>query len=138
MSAHIQSIFKHEQQLATVSSIDSFGRIKAVVMNDIEQPIIAQGAHVSTAEIGANVLLVHTAHGFIVTTLLAQPEQAPAAQINNAQGHIVIEAQQSVSLQTAKGSIEVFADGTIVLEGQDITANSEQDLTLAGWPIRLN
>lgn len=138
MSAHIQSIFKNDQHLATVSCVDSLGRIKAVEMNDIEQPVIAQGAHVSAAEVGANVLLVHTAHGFIVTALLAQPEQAPAAQINNAQGHIVIEAQQSVSLQTAKGSIEVFADGTIVLEGQDITANSEQDLTLAGWPIRLN
>ncbi|MDQ9090414.1 hypothetical protein RC083_02265 [Pseudoalteromonas haloplanktis] len=138
MSAHIQSIFKHDQHLATVSGIDSFGRIKAVVINDIEYSIVAQGAHVSTAEIGANVLLAHTGQGFIVTALLAQPDQAPAAQINNAQGHIVIAAQQSVSLQTAKGSIEVFADGTIVLEGQDITANSEQDLTLAGWPIRLN
>ncbi|TGE83978.1 hypothetical protein C7Y70_08335 [Pseudoalteromonas sp. KS88] len=138
MSAQIQSIFKNDQHLATVSRIDSFGRIKAVVINDAEHPIIAQGAHVSSAEIGANVLLMHTVQGFIVTALLAQPEQAPAAQINNAQGHIVISAKQSVSLQTAKGSIEVFADGTIVLEGQDITANSEQDLTLAGWPIRLN
>ena len=138
MSAQIQSIFKHDQHLATVSCIDGFGRIKAIVINDIEHPIIAQCAHVSKAEVGANVLLCHTAQGFIVTALLAHPDQAPAAQINNVQGHIVIEAQQSISLQTAKGSIEVFADGSIVLEGHDITANSEQDLILAGWPIRLN
>ncbi|NMR26339.1 hypothetical protein HH219_12480 [Pseudoalteromonas sp. NEC-BIFX-2020_015] len=138
MSAHIQSIFNHHQHVASVSRVDSFGRVKTVLMNDIEHPVIAQGAHVSCASVGADVLLVHTAQGFIVTALLAEAEQAPAAQINNAQGHIVIEAQQSVSLQTAKGSVEVFADGTIVLDGQNITANSEQDLTLAGWPIRLN
>ncbi|MBB1335265.1 MULTISPECIES: hypothetical protein [unclassified Pseudoalteromonas] len=138
MSAQIQSIFNHDQHLACVSRVDSFGRVKAVLINNVEHQVIAQGAHVSIAEVGANVLLVHSAQGFIVTALLAQADQVPAAQINNSQGHIVIEAQQSISLQTAKGSVEVYADGTIVLEGQDITANSEQDLTLAGWPIRLN
>ena len=138
MNAKVKSIFNHDQQLAPVSKVDEFGRVKGVTVNNDEQSVVAQAAHITPCQVGDTVLLTHTGQGFIVTGLLANEDQAPAAFIQNSQGHIVIEAQQSISLQTAKGTIEVFADGTIVLEGRDITANSEQDLTLAGWPIRLN
>ena len=138
MNAKVKSIFNHDQQLAPVSKVDEFGRVKGVTVNNDEQSVVAQAAHITPCQVGDTVLLTHTPQGFIVTGLLANEDQAPAALIKNSQGHITIEAQQSISLQTAKGTIEVFADGTIVLEGRDITANSEQDLTLAGWPIRLN
>ncbi|MBB1403308.1 hypothetical protein [Pseudoalteromonas sp. SG45-1] len=138
MNAKVKSIFNHDQQLAPVSKVDEFGRVKSVTINNDEHSVVAQAAHITPCQVGDTVLLTHTAQGFIATGLLASEGQVPAALIKNSQGHITIEAQQSISLQTAKGTIEVFADGTIVLEGRDITANSEQDLTLAGWPIRLN
>ena len=138
MTAKVKSIFNHDQQLAPVSKVDEFGRVKGVTINNNEHSVVAQAAHITPCKVNDTVMLSHTAQGFVVTGLIANEQQAPAALIKNSQGHITIEAQQSISLQTAKGTIEIFADGTIVLEGKDITANSEQDLTLAGWPIRLN
>ena len=35
MSAQIQSIFNHDQHLACVSRVDSFGRVKAVLINNV-------------------------------------------------------------------------------------------------------
>lgn len=138
MSAQVKSIFNDQQILALVNCVDRLGKVKAVLINNVAHEIIAQAAHITPCKTNDTVLLTHTSQGFVVTAVLASEDQAPAALIKNSEGHITIEAQQSITLQTAKGLIEIFADGTIVLEGQDISANSEQDLTLAGWPIRLN
>ncbi|WP_199611915.1 hypothetical protein [Flocculibacter collagenilyticus] len=127
-------------EMAEVVSIDQKGRILAVRWLELYEIIgvVAQAKHISKAEVGDHVLVQNTKQGVIVTCLLATQSEPPAANIKDNDGHIQITAAKSVTISTKKGSIEVNQDGQIYLDAKLITADSENDLTLSGWPVRLN
>ncbi len=127
-------------KFAVVATVNDLGMITHVCWPDSDTliPVYSQANSISPCQPGDEVLLQHTMAGYVVIAVLAKPEQVPAADIRDNNGHIVLKAEQRITLKTAKGSIEVAADGRISLEGQEINAQSETDFNLAGWPIRLN
>ncbi|KAF7769665.1 hypothetical protein PCIT_a2538 [Pseudoalteromonas citrea] len=131
---------QHAHIVARVDQHDELGKVRTVICEQFTSSltICAQLDSVSRCESGERVLIQHTDIGWLVVGKLLNPAHAPAAYIQDRNGHVMLQAQQSISLCTDKGSVEVFADGTLVLEGTQINALSEQDFTLAGWPIRLN
>jgi len=129
-----------QPELATVHSVDPLGRIESVVLiaRDTNQPVIAQAKHITCATENDSVLVQHTLQGLIVIALLASKDDAPAAYLSDRNGHVNVSGAKSVTLSTAKGTIEVHENGKIILDATELTACSERDFTIAGWPIRLN
>ncbi len=146
MTASVTSIATHNHQqpaqpeLASVASVDAQGRVEQVTLltTDNVQEISGQAKHISFAAIGDTVLVQNTAQGLIIIAQLAKPSDSPSAHISDNNGHVNVKGAKSVTLSTRKGSIEVFDDGTIVLDATELNATSERDLSIAGWPIRLN
>ncbi|REL26647.1 hypothetical protein DXX93_08685 [Thalassotalea euphylliae] len=145
MSASISLLSNSETttnlpEIASVHSTDEFGRIASIILltSDSLQAVSAQAKHIVPGIEGELVVVLNTRQGWVVVSQLADKSDAPAARVINHNGHVRIEGAKSVSLSTAKGSIEVFDDGNIVLEGTQVVAASERDFTIAGWPIRLN
>lgn len=134
-------VIKNTQpELALVEELDSYGKITKVCLYDNEtvSSTIGQAKSLSRVNLGDTVLVQNTRQGIVVIAQLALKEDYPAAQITDNQGHIKVINAKSVTLSTQRGTIEVHQDGKIVLDATELTANSERDLTLAGWPIRLN
>ncbi len=129
-----------QPRLAIVAQVDPLGRIKAVLFDQQTQPVevVAQAQHITPTKADDSVLVQHTSHGWVVLAVMAGADESPAAVVTNNKGHVQVKGAKSVTLMTAKGCIEVHQDGQIVLDATELTANSERDLTLAGWPIRLN
>lgn len=156
MSATVTSIdpkkmpFNSQAEVATVASIDEQGRIIQVNLitetkgNDFvnqtvtNQVVTSQAKHISRAVINDSVLVQNTAQGLIVIAQLASPTDSPSAHITDTNGHVNVKGAKSVTLSTNKGTIEVHDDGTIVLDATELSATSERDFSIAGWPIRLN
>lgn len=129
-----------QPELATVTSVDTQGRIVQVDLLAVntEKNISGQAKHITCATDHDTVLVQSTAQGWIVIAQLACPTDSPSAHITDTNGHVKVKGAKSVSLSTSQGSIEVFDDGRIVLEATELSATSERDLCIAGWPIRLN
>lgn len=129
-----------QPELATVLSVDSLGRIESVALTarDTKQQIIAQAKHITCATENDSVLVQHTLQGLIVIALLASKDDSPAAYLSDRNGHVNVRGAKSVTLSTARGTIEVHENGKIVLDATELSACSERDFTIAGWPIRLN
>ena len=129
-----------QPEMAIVSSLDSLSRVKSInlMANGSKQFVSAQAKHIAKSAVGELVLVQQTAQGWVVTAQLAGENDAPAAHISDKNGHVRVEGAKSVTLSTAKGSIEVHENGNIVLEAAEISAASERDFSIAGWPIRIN
>lgn len=130
----------NQPEIAIVSEVDTQGRISRIRLleSDIEMPLSSQAQHISKANCQDSVVVMNTKQGWIAVALLATRNTPPAANIRDNNGHIVVKGDKSVTLSTAKGTVEVHENGSIILDGCEINANSERDFTLAGWPIRLN
>jgi type VI secretion system secreted protein VgrG len=57
---------------------------------------------------------------------------------HNASSDLVLESQQSITLSCGAASIELSPDGSIKLNGVQITVNGSGPLTLKGTPIAIN
>ncbi|NTS77917.1 hypothetical protein HR060_13740 [Catenovulum sp. SM1970] len=138
-SSNVTAISQNwSDNLAIVTEIDQWGKASKVEYHQQVVSTYGQLQHVSALAIGDQVLIQQTHSGVIITGVLAKPNQPPAASINDDQGQIIIKADKSVALATAKGFIQVNANGEISIDGKTVIAVSEEDMTLAGWPIRLN
>jgi len=146
MTASVTSLKPNRAQLnaqpeiATVVAIDPQGRVEQInlLARNLQQDVLAQAKHITRATIGDSVLVQHTLQGWIVIAQLAGNDDSPAALMTDHDGHVKVNGAKSVTLSTEKGTIEVHNDGKIVLNATELNANSERDLTIAGWPIRLN
>lgn len=140
MSATMYTISPPSNEVVAVSKVDKHGVVLSVVCNYRNKtlPVLGQLETLTRCCVGDEVLVKHTLNGAVIIGKLLADAQPPAAKLYDKQGHVTLSAEQSITLDTQRGSIEVCADGTIVLDGSAISATSEQDLTLVGWPIRLN
>jgi len=129
-----------QPEIATVVSVDQQGRIERIslLVQGSEQAIVNQAKQITPAAIGETVLAQYSAQGWLVLAQLAEPSDSPSAHITDSNGHVKITGAKSVSLLTAKGTIEVHQDGKIILDATELSACSERDLEITGWPIRLN
>lgn len=127
-------------QLATVSSVDTSGRILAVCLAPHQRPVslYAQARHISAAIPGDELLVQETERGLVATALLAGDDCPPAAHLENAQGHISLQGKDRLTLVCGKATFTLFADGRLNIKAKNITAASEGEFVLSGWPIRLN
>ncbi|MCJ8321133.1 MAG: hypothetical protein MJK12_15950, partial [Colwellia sp.] len=127
-------------ELATVASVDAQGRVEQVKLLAANTPVTvsSQAKHITCAAVEDTVMVQNTRQGLIVIAQLAKPSDSPSAHITDNNGHVIVKGAKSVTLSTRKGSIEVYDDGRIVLEASQLSASSERDLCLDGWPIRLN
>ncbi|QBG34906.1 hypothetical protein [Litorilituus sediminis] len=130
----------NQVEIAVVSAVDTQGRISRIRLSDsdIETPLSGQAQHIAKANCQDSVVVMNSKQGWIAIALLATDNTPPAANIRDNDGHIVVKGEKSVTLSTAKGTVEVHENGSIILDACEINANSERDFTLAGWPIRLN
>ncbi|MBU2894387.1 hypothetical protein KO495_13815 [Colwellia sp. D2M02] len=150
MSASVTSIAPKanmsdfQPQMAKVTAIDEQGRIEkiALLTQNAQQldnyAVCSQAKHIARATIDDTVLAQNTHQGWVVIAQLASPTDSPSACITDTNGHVNIKGAKSVSLSTSKGTIEVHNDGRIVIDATELSATSERDFTIAGWPIRLN
>lgn len=146
MTASVSSInannqkFTAQPELATVALVDAQGRIEQVSLlaDNTTHNVSGQAKHITCAVNHDAVLVQNTAQGLIVIAQLAKPTDSPSAHITDTNGHVIVKGAKSVSLSTAKGAIEVYDDGRIVLDATEINASSERDFSMTGWPIRLN
>ena len=126
--------------LATVVATNNKDKITAVKALDSDKTlkVVAQAIQLFQALPGDTVLVQNTPQGLMAIVQIGLESDAPAARIINNQGNIEIKGEQSVCITTNKGSIKVCGDGKVLVIGQEIYANSEQEISLTGWPIRLN
>jgi|GEM_PF-1010223 len=129
-----------QPEIAEVISVDQKSKINKInlVAKNIHHTVITQAKHITRAAIGDTILVQNTLQGWIVIAQLANQNDIPAAHITDNEGHIQVKGAKSVTLTTKKGTIEVHENGKIILDATELSANSERDLTIAGWPIRLN
>ena len=140
MSTETSNNTNMQPELAKVVSVDPCGRVNqaSLLENNCIHQVTAQAQHITCAAINDTVLVQQTSQGWMVIAQLANSNDSPAAHITDHQGHVKVKGAKSVTLSTSKGAIEVHEDGKIILDGAEISASSERDLTIAGWPIRLN
>ncbi|PCK29710.1 hypothetical protein [Pseudoalteromonas piscicida] len=122
-----------------VSAIDELGKILRVKCHEANVELNVQGQldSVCRAAIDDEVLL-HSVEMPVVIGRLSSHKDFPAAAISDNNGTVVLSAQQKVCVKTKNGSIAINGNGEIYLEGKLLNADIEQDLSLQGWPIRLN
>ncbi len=122
-----------------VSAIDKLGKVLRVKCDEsnVEMKVKGQLDSVTRVSIDDEVLL-HSVAMPIVIGRLAAPQDFPAASVTNNNGTVVLNGEQKVCVKTKNGSIAINGNGEIQLEGKLFNADIEQDLSLQGWPIRLN
>lgn len=122
-----------------VSAIDKLGKVLRVKCDEskVEMKVKGQLDSVTRVNIDDEVLL-HSVATPIVIGRLAAPQDFPAASVTNNNGTVVLNGEQKVCVKTKNGSIAINGNGEIQLEGKLLNADIEQDLSLQGWPIRLN
>ena len=141
MTANVISFLADKSALLmTVTKTDELGRVTQCTSETGESAltVVAQLDSVASCQAGDQVLAWHTANGIVVLGKLLAEDQAPAVLPRDLNGHVVLSASQSVSLQSGKSSIDLAQAGQIQLQAEEIDATSQSDMNLTGWPIRLN
>lgn len=107
-------------------------------LNGVSCPVAGHLSGVEALHNGDRVATLRTDEGPIVAGRLRAKDEAPAPRLKTRDGHLVLEADQSVCLQAGKHRIEVHANGRIELDGQQITGQAEGCIRLIGSTIELN
>ncbi|KZN44530.1 hypothetical protein L1077_17980 [Pseudoalteromonas luteoviolacea] len=127
------------QLVASVLLVDEVGKIVSVMLANSgrEVDVVGQLESVSRAQKGDQVVLLSIKEPVVIGKL-ATSGSFPCAKFDDNRGKVSIKADQSICIKTPKGSIEIYGDGSILLEGDSLSAETKKDLSLQGWPIRLN
>jgi hypothetical protein len=139
---NIVSLVDHRlgYQLAIVDEVDN-GRAKTVVWQQkSEKPISVYGhlSHVPNLKPFDEVLIIETDKGIVITGVLAEKAQAPAALITQEGKAVVIRCESAIRLENPHANIELSADGKVIIEGKAIYQQSDSLMSLKGHPIELN
>jgi hypothetical protein len=114
------------------------GQATVIDLGGTPCPVAGHLSQVEALKARDRVLTVRTDTGVVVTGRLRAEAEAPAPRLEAQDGRLLVEASKSVRLQAGDNWIEVYADGRIELDGQQITGMAEGRMRLQGSTIELN
>jgi hypothetical protein len=128
------------QQLAIVDEVQNGRAVTVLWPKKSANPVPVYGhlSHVHVLKKFDEVLVVETEKGIVITGILAEKNQPPAAKIEQTEKALVIRSNTAVRLETDKATIELSADGKVSIDGKVIYQQAEQLLALKGHPVELN
>lgn len=101
-------------------------------------PVAGHLHGVARLSVGDTVCLINSPQGGVILDRLRRPGDGPAADIQEADGHLAISAGQSVTLNAGASRIELRTDGTIRVNGTTVHQIAQQRLTLVSASLELN
>jgi hypothetical protein len=142
MKSNIYELFKSAPTddaaaIATVLEVED-DQATVVDLGGTPCPVAGHLSQVEALKARDRVLTVRTDTGVVVTGRLRAEAEAPAPRLEAQDGRLLVEASKSVRLQAGDNWIEVYADGRIELDGQQITGMAEGRMRLQGSTIELN
>ncbi len=128
---------QQQQALALVTeAVDGQGYRVSVAGENL--PVAGHLNQVDYLNCGDYVLVTTTPSGAIILGRLRSQDEQPPAPEPGIPDQIVLEAHQSICLQTANGRIEILGDGKILINGRQLIQIAEGPVKLQGSTIELN
>ncbi len=144
MTHNIKPIGQTPQQgaaaprIADVAEAEN-GEARALRLGREEFPVIAHADGVPPLRAGDRVVFLATGDGVIVTHRLRAPGARPARGFTvRPDGSLIIDASEGITLATGHATIELRADGRIMVDGREISSRSEGLQALYGHPVKIN
>ncbi len=120
----------HAGLAAVVAPAERPGRTWRVVDHADGVPVLSEGDR---------VLVLPVAQGAIVTHRLRDRNARPAATVEVAEdGTLEIATDGAIRLRTRNATIELCADGRILIDGQEILSSARRVHRIQGRTIELN
>jgi len=144
MTHNIKPIGQTPQQgaaaprIADVAEAEN-GEARALRLGHEEFPVIAHADGVPPLRAGDRVVFLATGDGVIVTHRLRAPGARPARGFTvRPDGSLIIDASEGITLATGHATIELRADGRIMVDGREIYSIAKGLQRLQGATIALN
>ena len=93
-----------------------------------------------TLALGARVLVLQPAPGeeFGIVLGLVSPYHAPRVEVQAVPATLELVAQQQLQLSCGESSIELHADGRVIVKGQDILSRARRTQKIRGGTVHIN
>jgi hypothetical protein len=102
------------------------------------ETIIGHMSGVPALAMGDTVGITRYPQGPVVTGRLRATGEHPAAAVSEADGHLALSADQSITLRVGESVIELHADGTVRIDGIQMEQVAETRLGLRSASLELN
>ena len=144
MTHNIRPIGQTPQQdaaaprIADVAEAEN-GEARALLLGGEEFPVIAHADGVPPLRVGDRVVFLATDDGVIVTHRLRAPGERPTRGFTvRPDGSLSIDTHGGITLATDHATIELRADGRIMVDGREIYSIAKGLQRLQGATIALN
>ncbi len=125
-------------RIADVAEAEN-GEARALLLGGEEFPVIAHADGVPPLRVGDRVVFLATDDGVIVTHRLRAPGERPTRGFTvRPDGSLSIDTHGGITLATDHATIELRADGRIMVDGREISSRSEGLQALYGHPVKIN
>ncbi|HEB58422.1 MAG TPA: hypothetical protein ENJ01_04305 [Gammaproteobacteria bacterium] len=125
-------------RIAEVAEAEN-GEALTLLLGGEEFPVIAHADGVPPLQVGDRVVFLATDDGVIVTHRLRAPGEHPTRGFSvRPDGSLIIDAGEGITLATDHATIQLRADGRIMVDGREIYSVARGLQRLQGATIALN